>query len=167
MKSIAKKAMALSLGLMFVAAGCSKDDKTDETTPPAKAIAGTYVGTLSQDGVVIVPSATIVITAKGDDKIALVFDAALPAALFQQFVPDRTDPVSIQAICDEIPVTEVDGQYTFSGSATTSLASISPFLSEIPLTISGNIDKEGKAVITVAISIMGLNLEIVFQGEKQ
>jgi hypothetical protein len=167
MRSIAKKFMALSLGLMFVAAGCSKDDNKTGETSPAEAIAGTYVGTLSMNGAVIVPSASIVITAKGDDKIALTFNATLPAALFQQFVPNLTDDVPIQASCEETSVTKTDDGYTFTGNATALLASLSPFLSEVPVTISGNIDKEGKAKINVTVSIMSFNMNIVFDGKRQ
>ncbi|MDR1681180.1 MAG: hypothetical protein LBS12_05285 [Prevotellaceae bacterium] len=153
MKCIVKKMMALALGLVFVAAGCSKDD--DNKDDFAKDIAGTYVGTLTMGEEVLAEDANITITRVDATNVLIGLNETIVVS---------TAPIPLNVSCAST-VTKTGNNYVIAGTDEVEI----PAMGTFPVSIAGTIDNAGNAgfLITVTEVPVFVALLVQFEGTKQ
>ncbi|MDR3350392.1 MAG: calycin-like domain-containing protein [Prevotellaceae bacterium] len=149
MKKILKNFISLSLGLLLVAAGCSKDDNY------AKDIEGAYAGSVSLSALqLVVPDVTITVAVKNNNTAIFSLNMTIPS------LPNVGDlPLNVSC---ETTITKSGDDYTVSGTTSVSL----PGAGGLPVTLSGTITAGGEANLTIGLS-MGIPLTAIFSGAKK
>jgi hypothetical protein len=159
MKKILKSFAALSLGLAWVATGCSSDDNNpEENADYAKVIAGDYTGSLSIGIQVIVNSSTLHITRIADNKVTLSMNTTLPN------LPVIGD-LPLDVSC-ESAVTKKGDSYDVSGVSSVSIPQLSN--DPIPVDISGTVTPASEnASLVIKIIIGEEPITVNFSGRSK
>jgi hypothetical protein len=119
---------------------CNDDEK--EKTDYAKEIVGNYKGAVTSGEYPLASDVTISIAHESENKVVLKLDETIAGI-----------PIKIECKSDVI---YSNNKYNISATTT---------FNEAPVTVEGDIDREGNAVLD--IKIPAFELDVVFSGTKQ
>ncbi|MDR1406633.1 MAG: calycin-like domain-containing protein [Tannerella sp.] len=149
MKSKLFSAMLCLSVLCIGFTACSDDEKEDGNY--AKAIAGTYKGSLLMESAPIVSDAQIDVIRDDDRNVTLKMNETV-----------LTMSVDIECKSE---VSLSNGQYLLSGSTTFNM-SMGEATVPVPVKVNGTIDSAGKANIRISVEVPNLPVEVIFDGQK-